>query len=147
MKIKIVCEKSKYDKLKEEFESKGISVVDDSNFVLFDLSSENNQIRVQSKNETVMLDISDIVAVESFNHDIYIYSINEEIVTRTPLKEIRKMLNDSFIQISQSVIINRNFIKKIRNGFNYRFIVFMNNGKEFVVTKTYYYKFIEELGL
>ena len=147
MKIKIVCEKSKYDKLKEEFESKGISVVDDSNFVLFDLSSDNNQIRVQSKNETVMLDISDIVAVESFNHDIYIYSINEEIVTRTPLKEIRKMLNDSFIQISQSVIINRNFIKKIRNGFNYRFIVFMNNGKEFVVTKTYYYKFIEELGL
>ena len=147
MKIKVICEKAKYESLKLELLSKGIEVVEDSNLVLIDISSNNNQIRINCKGEIVIIDSASIIAIESFDHDIYIYSINEEIVTRTPLKEIRKMLNDSFIQISQSVIINRNFIKKIRNGFNYRFIVFMNNGKEFVVTKTYYYKFIEELGL
>ena len=38
-------------------------------------------------------------------------------------------------------------IKRIKNGFNYRFIVTMKNDKEFIVTKTYYYEFIEELNL
>lgn len=147
MKIKLICEKTKYESLKLELESKGIEVVEESELVLIDNSSTNNQIRINSKGEIVLLDSTSIIAVESFDHDIHIYLLDEELVTRTPLKEVKKLLTDSFIQISQSVIVNKHSIKKIKNGFNYRFIVFMNNGKQFTVTKSYYYKFIEELDL
>lgn len=147
LKVKIICDKNKYESLKMELSSKGIEVVEESNLVLIDTSSENNQIRINSKGEIVLIDSASIIAVESFDHDIHIYLSNEEIVTRTPLKEVGKLLNDSFVQISQSVIINKHYIKRIKNGFSYRFIVFMKNGKEFIVTKTYYYKFIEELNL
>ena len=147
MRIKIVCEKDKYNILKHELEAKGIEVVDDSNLVLIDISSNNNQIKIQTKGDIVIIDAMDNVAVESFDHDIYIYLNEEEIITRTPLKEIKGLLNDSFMQISQSVIINKSCVKRIRNGFNCRFILLMKNGKEFVVTKSYYYKFIEEFNL
>jgi DNA-binding LytR/AlgR family response regulator len=147
MKVKIICEKSKYEHLKHELQSKGIEVVEDSELILIDTSSNNNQIRINSKGEIVLIDPSSIIALESFDHDIYIYLLEEEIVTKTPLKEVKKLLNDSFIQISQSVIINKHCIKRIKNVFKCRFIVIMKNNKEFVVTKTYYYKFIEELNL
>ena len=147
MKVKIICDKNKYESLKLELQSKGIEVVEESDLVLMDTSSTNNQIRINTKGEIVLVDSLSIIALESFDHDIHIYLSNEEIITRTPLKEMKKLLNDSFIQISQSVIINKHSIKRIKNGFNYRFIVFMENGKEFIVTKSYYYKFIEELNL
>lgn len=147
MKVKIVCEKDKYEKIKNELETKGIEVVEESNLVLIDLDSHNNQIRIQTKNEIEIVNSMDIVAIESFDHDIYVYVKNKEIVTRTPLKEIKKLLDDSFIQINQSVIVNKKCITKIKNAFNYRFIVFMSNGKEFTVTKTYYYKFMEEFNI
>lgn len=147
MKVKIVCEKDKYEKLKIELEAKGIEVVEESNLVLMDLESHNNRIRIQTKTDIEIVNALDIVAIESFDHDIFVYVKDKELVTRTPLREMKKMLDDSFIQINQSVIINKKCIKKIKNAFNYRFIVFMSNGKEFTVTKTYYYKFIEDLNL
>lgn len=147
MKVKLICEKSKYNILKEELARKGIEVVEDSKYLFIDTSSDNNQIKIVSKGEIIILNTLDIVAVESFDHDIFIYLIKDEIITRTPLKEIKLLLNDRFIQISQSVIINKNCVKKIKSAFNYRFIVYMSNGKDFTVTKSYYYKFIEEMEL
>ena len=147
MKVKIICEKTKYEDLKKELQSKGIDVVEDSELVLIDMSCNNNQIRINSKGEIVLLEPKSIIALESFDHDIYIYLSEEEVVTKTPFKEVKSLLNDSFIQISKSVIINKHYIKRIKNGFNYRFIVTMKNDKEFIVTKTYYYEFIEELNL
>ena len=113
MKVKLICEKSKYNILKEELARKGLEVVEDSKYLFIDTSSDNNQIKIVSKGEIIILNTLDIVAVESFDHDIFIYLIKDEIITRTPLKEIKLLLNDRFIQISQSVIINKNCVKKI----------------------------------
>lgn len=147
MKVKIVCGKDKYEKLKNELELRGIDVVEESSLVLMDLESENNQIRIQTKTNIEIVSVMDIVAIESFDHYIYVYVNDKELITRTPLRQMKSSLDDKFIQINQSVIINKKCITKIKNAFNYRFIVFMSNGKEFTVTKTYYYKFIEDLNL
>lgn len=52
-----------------------------------------------------------------------------------------------FVRISNSVIINRNAIRKIRPALSQKFYLTLKNGAVVDVTRTYYVRFKEYYGI
>ena len=148
MKIKLVCDESKYTTIKEKLISSGYEVCDeDAEWILKEIYIKDDEIKIKISDGYKILKLDDIVAVESFDHTIYIYDFDSEYKVRKPLKEIEYELSSNFIRISKSVIINKKKINHISTFTGQKFRVMMINHKKFIVTKSYYHNFIKEMEL
>ena len=91
---------------------------------------------------------SEISHIESFGHEVIAYTNDGAFKVNERLKTLAELLDsETFIRISNSVIISVDFIKSIRPSFAQKFIVTMRNGAVVDVTRTYYYSFKEFLGI
>ena len=62
--------------------------------------------------------------------------------------ELEKKLPDElFIRISNSVIINRNAIKRVTPALSQKFYLTLKNGDKVDVTRTYYCRFKDYYGI
>lgn len=73
---------------------------------------------VNIKSKTIKLFFDNIYFIKYSLRDVYYYLNNEGKITQknTNLKDVYSMLDDNFIQISRSVIVNIQYVKNIRNG-------------------------------
>ena len=68
--------------------------------------------------------------------------------TKYRISQLEKLLPaDRFIRISNSIIIKKNSIRRIKPTLSCRFYLTLTNGDAVDVTRTYYYKFKEFYGL
>ena len=146
MRIKLKCDKDKYDSIKSKLNSLGLCVCDDAEWLLTEIKTNDN-ITIKTLNGYKILKLEDIIAIESFDHIIYIYDCNNEYKVRKSLKDIEDELSNIFIRISKSVIVNKKAITHISTFTGQKFNVTMVNHKKFIVTKSYYKSFIEEMDL
>src|SRR5690606_33447944 len=84
---------------------------------------------------------------ESFDHIIYIHTLEKSFDVRKPLKEIETDLPDDFLRISRSVIINKNHVKHINTLTGQKFNIQTTRHMRFIVTKLFYKLFIEKMDL
>lgn len=70
------------------------------------------------KNSLIKVRYNDIVAVESLQNYVRIYTVNESIVTYISLSEIKIILQDypNFAQAHRSFIIAKNYIEKVEGN-------------------------------
>ena len=111
-------------------------------YVLSEVRCE--RLAIAADGETVYVDAEEIFEIESFGHDIYIYTFCETHVTHTPMYELEALLPPArFLRVSRSSIgtlsaIVRRGAYRAGRGF-----LRLSNGREFVVTRSYYPKFRE----
>lgn len=76
------------------------------------------EIVLNNKDNTTIIQQSDIIYIESFKHYCYIYTkrTTEPYKIRTNMRQILEDLNFCFYRINRSYIINLNEIKQIKNG-------------------------------
>jgi DNA-binding LytR/AlgR family response regulator len=139
MRIKIECVNQDY--VKQELQQGHVSFDDDAPYIL-----TNKHVRhLVLRNQMIALD--SIIYIESYNHNITIYTNDQDYTVRIPLAELSKMLNEDFLRISKSVIIRKDQIIHAQAYFSSKFRLTMSNGKQVDVTRTYYYLFRETFGL
>ena len=82
------------------------------------LKMHKKEIVLNNKDNTTIIQQSDIIYIESFKHYCYIYtkSTTEPYKIRTNMRQILVDLNFCFYRIKRSYIINLNEIKQIKNG-------------------------------
>ncbi len=148
LKIKLIASDEHYDEIANELKEKGIELSDSSNLVLTEQNAKISHIIGKKDDEIFRLNISDISHFESFAHDVIAYTANDKYKINERLKNLVVILDpNSFIRISNSVIISVDHIKSIKPAFTQKFIITMKNGYTVDVTRSYYYSFKEFIGI
>ena len=82
------------------------------------LKMHKKEIVLNNKDNTTIIQQSDIIYIESFKHYCYIYTkrTTEPYKIRPNMRQILEDLNFCFYRINRSYIINLNEIKQIKNG-------------------------------
>lgn len=149
-KIKVICDSNKRANIESMLILGGFTLSDDDvNFVL----TENGKLvsvltARDADGERVIIKTDDIEYFESFGHDIYLITTEQEkLKISEKMYELEAELPPIFIRIGQSVIVHKKQIKKIIPSLFQRFDLIMYSGAKLTVTRGYYYRFREILGI
>lgn len=89
-----------------------------------------------------------IVYIEGFSKEAYLYTRDNEYITKDKLYELEEKLNKyGFIRINKSIIININEVKYIVPEVYSRYSIHMNNGVILILSRNYLKAFKERLGI
>ena len=148
MKVKLIASPENYDAVADELKKLGIEINEKANFILTERNITLSYLIGKKDEEIYRLKTSEISHIESFGHEVIAYTNDGAFKVNERLKTLAELLDsETFIRISNSVIISVDFIKSIRPSFAQKFIVTIRNGAVVDVTRTYYYSFKEFLGI
>lgn len=146
MKIKLAVSKERYDAIKTILTEKGIEIDDQADLVL----SENNHfldnltVKDMTTNERVILPVEDIAYIETCGRSVEVHTKDMTYQALDRLYKIVSLLDpDTFLRISNSVVIAVDKVKRITPTLSMKFILTMSDGKRVDVTRSYYYIFKE----
>ena len=148
MKIRLQVSDNRRQSLLEELQALGIDICEDADLTLTDSLGEQGfadflSVR-DSEQNTVRIATADILFIEAYGHDVEFHCDGQVYFSRDPLYRIMNVLNENeFVRVSNSVIISRKHVKKIRSSYSMKFVLTMTDGTLIDVTRTYYYAFKE----
>lgn len=148
MKIRVLINNPNRNTIVEKLTQAGFEITDDAKYTL----SEDNFVlqEIIGKKDTnyVVIPINEVFYFESYNHDVYTITKSNTYKIREKLYHLESILDASvFIRINQSTILNRQSIKHISSTLGLRYVIKLVNDKELIVTRSYYYKFKEYIGI
>ena len=142
MKIKLEVRNEKYKEIEEIFISLGIEIDDDADFILTEKNHFSDYICCRKNEDICHVLVSDIIYIESMGHDINLHTIDETYRVKNRLWQLEKSLNpEYFLRISNSVIIAKKKVKKIKAALSQKYILTLDGGSNVDVTRSYYYIF------
>lgn len=147
MKIKLICKKENYEKYKELLEKSGFVISNDAKLIFKEEDYIQESFIGEQSGEYEIIHFSKIVYIESFGHNIYLHTLENEYKIREKLYEVEGILgNKSFIRINKSTIVSKGGIKKIKPSLNGRIDLSLKNDKVVYVSKNYSKQFKEFIG-
>ena len=149
LKIKLSVSDECVAEVSRYLQEHGIEIVDESEFILLQKDKYAGHISVRSENgEKAVIPTDTIITVESFGHSVEITTTNGSFTTTERLYQLANTLDPlKFVRVSNSVIVSRAQIREISPTFSMKFILKMKNGTRVDVTRSYYSKFKEFLGI
>ncbi len=148
MKIKLSVSEERYTELEQLLIERGFEISDDADFILQERSKGVSFLNAKQNDELFRIRTEDIVFIESFGKSMILHTMDGEYSITERLKELEVMLDaDKFMRISNSVIIAKNSVQKIKPTLSAKFILTLKNGAVVDVTRSYYYKFREIYGI
>ena len=150
MKIKLAVSDESYEEIKKFLEGKGIEIDNNASFLLTETDRYISHLTVRDSENSSKLYISveDIIYIESFGHTVEVHTLDGIYLSGERLYQLCCILNpQSFVRISNSVIIARNKVKQIIPAFSMKFTLEMVNGDKVYVTRSYYNIFKEFFGI
>ncbi len=152
MQIKLRLNKSTKETIIDRLIEKNIEISEESQLILTEEDYIGDSLECKDDNETVFVNTESVCYIEAIGHDVLVHTYDgeckEQYKTRYRLYQLERMLpEESFIRISNSVIIRRNSIKRIKPALSCKFYLTLNNGDIVDVTRTYFYKFKEFYGI
>ncbi len=97
------------------------------------LKKEEKFILLSVDNESLKINLKDIIYVEAFGHSSCVVCENVEYNVKLPISDIAKMLDESFVQCHRSYIANIQHISRITKTD-----VVFDNGKTIPVSRRLY---------
>ena len=151
MKVRIKCKAEKRDEITAMLVSGGFEVTEDGDYILYENNYALNYLVGKAKDDSgdlVMVKFSEVFYIESYGHEITMVTDRGPFNIKDKLYQLENELPpQTFLRVSQSVIVNRNNIKKISPGIGMHYFLTMKNGIKVDVTRSYYYKFKQEVGI
>ena len=149
MKIKLSVSDDCFEEISRFLTEHGIEIDDDADLILLQKDRYPDHLTVRDiRGERAIIAADDIVTIESYGHTIELHTLNGVFTASQQLYRFEEMLDPKrFIRISNSVIISRAQIQSISPTFSMKFTLKMKNGAKVDVTRSYYGKFKEFLGI
>ena len=102
------------------------------------LKNENRKLLGTSNDEKVVVDISEILYIESVDGRSYAYTQNDVIKLEYTLLQLEQLIGEiSFFRCSKSMIINIDKVKSLRSLASNRIDAMMCNGEHVMISRTY----------
>ena len=116
--------------------------------VLATLRILNQQLMVSKGEESVILDVSAILYIESVDRKTFVYTKDSVYESKLKLYEIEARLCESgFIRANKSCLIQIRQIKSLRSDLDRRIRVTFERGEQIVVSRQYADELKKRLGV
>lgn len=116
--------------------------------VLATLRILNQQLMVSKGEESIILDVSAILYIESVDRKTFVYTKDSVYESKLKLYEIEARLCESgFIRANKSCLIQIRQIKSLRSDLDRRIRVTFESGEQIVVSRQYADELKKRLGV
>ena len=106
------------------------------------------QIAVRKDDETVLLDVGEILYIEAVERNTFIYTEKETYESALKLYEFEQQLSEKdFIRISKQSILNLRKVKSLRSDINRKIRVTLVNDEQIIVSRMYSDELRKRLGV
>ncbi len=106
------------------------------------------QIAVRKGDETVLLDVGEILYIEAVERNTFIYTEKETYESALKLYEFEQQLSEKdFIRISKQSILNLRKVKSLRSDINRKIRVTLVNDEQIIVSRMYSDELRKRLGV
>ena len=106
------------------------------------------QIAVKKGEETVLLDVGEILYIEAVERNTFIYTEKETYESALKLYEFEQQLSEKdFIRISKQSIVNLRKVKSLRSDINRKIRVTLQNDEQIIVSRMYSDELRKRLGV
>ena len=106
------------------------------------------QIAVRKGDETVLLDVGEILYIEAVERNTFIYTEKETYESALKLYEFEQQLSEKdFIRISKQSILNLRKVKSLRSDINRKIRVTLQNDEQIIVSRMYSDELRKRLGV
>lgn len=106
--------------------------------ILATLRMMNHQLVAKKDDEIHLLDIAQVVYIESVDRKCFIYTSDEMYESELRLYELEQQLEEySFFRVSKSFLINLQNIQSLKADINRRIRVTMSNEEQIIASRQY----------
>ena len=106
------------------------------------------QIPVKRDDETILLDIDEILYIEAVERNTFVYTKDSTYESALKLYEFEQQLPEKdFIRISKQSILNLRKVKSLKTDINRKIRATLLNGEQIVVSRTYAEDLRKRLGI
>lgn len=152
MRIRLSVHGSKAAALETELKKLGIEIDPEAEYELIERTQSaplGNYLEVKDeRGEHLSIPFSDIIFAESFGRRIDIHVKDKVYTCSERLYSLEENMNShGFIRVSNSVIVARKQIKKIKPTLSMKFVLTMSDGSLVDVTRSYYHAFKQAIGI
>lgn len=108
----------------------------------------DSQMTVIKDDESVILDITKIVYIESVDRKTFVYTEKECYETKLKLYEMEERLCGSgFLRISKSCLVQLKYVRSIKAELERRLRLTLENGEQMIVSRQYADELKKRLGV
>lgn len=149
MKIRLLINEDEAEYLKKKLEESGFEISDDGEYILTKANCFSGFLSVRNKDgQKVIISEDSIIFVESFGHDVEVHTEKDLYYSQERLYRLSELLNGhKFLRVSNSAIIAKSHVMKIKPTFSMKFVLTMSDGTQIDVTRSYYYSFKESFRI
>ena len=106
------------------------------------------QIAVKKGEETVLLEVGEILYIEAVERNTFIYTEKETYESSLKLYEFEQQLSEKdFIRISKQSVLNLRKVKSLRSDINRKIRVTLLNDEQIIVSRMYSDELRNRLGV
>ncbi len=106
------------------------------------------QMIARKNNETYLLDIAQIIYIESMERKCFVYTAEDVYESEFPLYELERQLAEyGFLRVSRSFLIHLQSIQSLKADINRRIRITMSNGEQIIASRQYAEGLKKRLGV
>ena len=148
MKLRLSVKETNREYVSSELTAHGIEISEDAEYSVTESPGGNYLTVKDSKGDKVRITCTDIVFIESYGRNVDVHTTEGSYRTQERIYQLEEFLDKSrFTRVSNSVIVQKKHIKKIRPSLSMKFIITMSEGTVIDVTRSYYSSFRSFLGI
>lgn len=108
----------------------------------------DNQLTGRKNNEIYLLDMNEIIYIESIDRKCFIYTVDEIYESDFHLYELEQQLTDcGFLRVSKSFLIHLQKIQSLKADINRKIRITMSNGEQIIASRQYADELKNRLGV
>lgn len=116
--------------------------------ILATLRMMNHQLTVRKNDEIYLLDIADVIYIESVYRRCFIYTAYEIYESNFRLYELEQQLEEyGFVRVSKSFLIHLQKIHSLKADINRKIRITMSNGEQIMASRQYADELKKRLGV
>lgn len=116
--------------------------------ILAALRMLNHQLTARKDNEIYLLDIAQVIYIESVDRKCFIYTADEIYESEFRLYELEQQLEEyGFFRVNKSFLIHLQNIQSLKADINRKIRVTMSNGEQIIASRQYADQLKKRLGV
>ncbi len=116
--------------------------------ILATLRILNQQMMVTKDNETHILDVLEIIYVETIDRKTFVYTKKEIYESKLKLYEMEeKLMQCGFFRVSKSCLVQLKYIKSLKNDVDRKIRLTLQSGEQIMVSRQYAEEMKKRLGV
>ena len=148
MRVKLKLNSDKRESVRMELEDMGVEISEEADLILTEENYCEGELLCRRNEDRFLIPFEEILYIESQGKEVFVYTGKSKFSAAVRLYMLERTLPaEKFIRISNSVIINRTAIKKIRPALSQKFYLTLKNDAVVDVTRSYYVRFKDYYGI